>query len=36
MDWTTFEMNDSIHMQMLTIQEIKNNSVIHSSINVRH
>jgi hypothetical protein len=36
MDLTTFKMNDSIHVQMLIIQDTQKNSLTHSSINVRH
>jgi len=36
MDFTTFKMNDSIHVQMLLVQEMQKNSPTHSSINTRH
>ncbi len=29
-------MNDSIHVQMLIVQEMQKNSLTHSSINVKH
>jgi hypothetical protein len=34
--FNTFKMNDSIHVQMLIIQEIFKNSLICSNINMRH
>jgi hypothetical protein len=36
MDLTMLIMNDSIHVQMLTIENMWKNSVTYSSINVGH
>jgi len=35
-DLTTFDINDSTHMQMLIVQEMRKNSLPHSNINVKH
>jgi hypothetical protein len=35
-DLTTLKVNDSIHMQLLIIQDMKKKSLTHSSINVKH
>ncbi len=34
--FNTFKMSDSIHVQMLIVQEMRKNSLTHSNINVRH
>jgi hypothetical protein len=34
--FNTLKMNDSIHVQMLKVQEIRKNALTHSSINVKH
>jgi hypothetical protein len=34
--FNTFKMNDSIHMQMLIVQEMWKNSLTYSNINVKH
>jgi hypothetical protein len=33
---TIFKVNDSTHVQMLMVQEMRKNSLTHSSINVKH
>jgi len=32
----TFKVNDPIHVQMLIVQKMQNNSLTYSSINVKH
>jgi hypothetical protein len=36
MDLTIFKVMDSIHVQMLIVQEMQKNSLTHSSINMKH
>ncbi len=35
-EFNTFKVNDSTHMKMLIIQEMRKNSLTQSNINVRH
>jgi hypothetical protein len=35
-DLIKFKVNDSTHVQMLIIQNMQNNSLTHSSINLKH